>query len=395
MTRIAIYNLYWHTYGGGEQVSGAFAEHLARANEVTLLGPVEPDMAASSMRLGVDLSRCRFLEVGDDEEASAASGGFDVFVNGTYRSKAVNRARRGVYYVHFPEPLPSPRERVRSVVARAGSSVVERFIDGTEGEGTAQRIKRGLARRRRDLSWVDSYDHFAANSKYTAEWVRRLWKIESRVVYPSVRPVVSDVVESSKGPLIASIGRFFDPAFGHCKKQADMLAAFESLHSAGRSMVDGQQWRLAFVGGADAASREYTLGVRRAAIGLPVDVFVNKPRSVVESTLTDASIYWHGTGFGEQVSRHPERFEHFGIAVVEAMLAGCVPVVFGEAGPAEIVRHGVDGFHWRSLDQLIEFTHLLMQDSDTRRVMAKSAVERGREFSLDRFRSAVDDLISD
>jgi hypothetical protein len=69
--------------------------------------------------------------------------------------------------------------------------------------------------------------------------------------------------------------------------------------------------------------------------------------------------------------------------------------VFGEAGPAEIVRHGVDGFHWRSLDQLIEFTHLLMQDSDTRRVMAKSAVERGREFSLDRFRSAVDDLISD
>ena len=41
--RVGIYNLYWHTYGGGEQVSGAIAAQLARHHDVTLLGPHEVD----------------------------------------------------------------------------------------------------------------------------------------------------------------------------------------------------------------------------------------------------------------------------------------------------------------------------------------------------------------
>ena len=394
MKRVAIYNLYWHTYGGGEQVSGAFADYLAQSCEVTLLGPVRPDVTSSLARLGVDLSGCQFLEVMNDDEASEASAGFDLFVNGTYRSNAVNRAERGIYYVHFPEPPLSPRARLRSIVARLGSRVVDNFVEDSDGDGTMQRVKRGLNRRRRDLSWVGSYNHFAANSSFTADWVKRLWKTESTIVYPAVRPVVTDVVESAKKPLIASVGRFFDPALGHCKKQAEMLSAFAAMNDAGRAVVNGDQWRLALVGGADAASRDYTLGVRRAAQGLPVEVFVNKPRVVVEDTLAAASIYWHGTGFGENGVRHPERFEHFGIAVVEAMLAGCVPVVFGEAGPAEIVQHGVNGFHWHTLEELTEFTGLLMSDSVKRRLMAEAAVTRGREFSLDRFRENVAALVS-
>ncbi|MFM8529856.1 MAG: glycosyltransferase [Ilumatobacteraceae bacterium] len=393
MSRVAIYNLYWHTYGGGEQVSGAIAECLVEGHEVTLLGPVRPDVEASRARLGVDLSKCEYMAVMEDDDASNASAEFDVFINGTYRSRARNHARRGVYYVHFPEPLPTSREQVRSGVARLGLTLLGRVAKSAEGDVSLPRVKRALLRRRRDLTWVDSYSVFMANSDYTAGWVERLWGRQSTVVYPAVRAVVSDVDANSKAPLIASIGRFFDPALGHSKKQQDMLTAFTMMHEVGRTRVGVDEWRLAFVGGADAASREYTLGVRRAARDLPVDVFVNKPRDVVERTLRSASIYWHGTGYGEQVAQHPERFEHFGIAVVEAMLAGCVPLVFGEAGPAEIVRHGVDGYHWHTLEQLAEFTYVLMTDPAKRRAMAKSAVERGREFSLDRFRGAISAVV--
>lgn len=394
MSRIGIYNLYWDTYGGGEQVSGALAEHLAMSREVTLLGPVRPDTATSFARLGVDLSGCGYASVKDDAEASEASANFDVFINGTYRSKARNRSARGFYYVHFPEPPPTTRESVRSFAAGALLAVVDPLAGDRNGDGTAGRLKRALARRRRDTSWVESYTGFLANSTYTSSWIKRLWDVDSTVVYPAVRPVVEGVPPSAKEPLIASIGRFFDPALGHSKKQSDMLSAFTLMHESGRDVASGRPWRLVFVGGADGSSREYVLGVRRAAVGLPVDVLVNRPRVVVEDTLRSASIYWHGAGWDEDPQRHPERFEHFGIAVVEAMLAGCVPVVFGEAGPAEIVRHGVDGYHWHTLEQLVEFTSVLMNDPDRRAAMAASAVERGREFSLQRFRQSIDTTIA-
>ncbi|MFM8847115.1 MAG: glycosyl transferase family 1, partial [Actinomycetota bacterium] len=84
MSRVAIYNLYWSTYGGGEQVSGAIAESLRAGNQVTLLGPEPVDVRTTADRLGVDLSSCEWRRVVDDEEASVASADFDVFVNGTY-----------------------------------------------------------------------------------------------------------------------------------------------------------------------------------------------------------------------------------------------------------------------------------------------------------------------
>ncbi len=386
MTRVAIYNLYWHTYGGGEQVSGALAEHLARGHEVTLLGPVAVDPVVSRARLGVDVSGCGFRAVSGDDEASAASADFDVFINGTYRSSAVNRAARGYYYVHFPEPPPSSRDRVRQSIAAVGSRVLKPVH---RGPGPVMGVKQGLERRRRDVSWARSYTGFWANSAYTARWTETLWSVPTRIVFPPVRPVVA-ADWSAKTPSIVSIGRFFDPSLGHCKKQRDLLHAFATMHATGRSIVDDEQWRLTFVGGADGASRDYTLGVRRAAQGLPVDVHVNAPRQTVIDVLTGASIYWHGTGFAEDAEHHPERFEHFGIAVVEAMAAGAVPVVFGAAGPAEIVRHGVDGFHWRTLDELAEQTHRLMVDHELRRRMAEAAVARAAEFSLDVFDDAVD-----
>ena len=90
--RVGVYDLYWTTLGGGEQVDGSIAQVLARQHDVTLLGPHVPDVAATMQRLGVDLSGCAYERVVDDTEAGEASADFDVFVNGTYLSKAVNRA---------------------------------------------------------------------------------------------------------------------------------------------------------------------------------------------------------------------------------------------------------------------------------------------------------------
>jgi len=392
MSRVAIYNLYWATYGGAEQVSGAFAEFLRDGHEVTLLGPEPIDLDKSRDRLGLDLSGCGFEKVMNDDEASEVSADFDIFVNGTYRSRVINRATRGIYYVHFPQPLDTTRQRVNQGVSRAATRALSLTPGRLRTSSKLSRIQRGFERRVVDNAWVSSYTDFVSNSEYTAHWTQEIWGVPSTVVYPAVRPVV-EADWARKTPSVATLGRFFDPIHGHGKKQRDLVDAFVMLDEAGRSRIGSDQWRFVLVGGADAANREYALSVKRAALGHPIDVHMNRPRSVVEDTLRSASIYWHGTGYGEEVAKHPERFEHFGIAVVEAMLAGCVPVVYGEAGPAEIVRHGVDGYHWHTLEQLAGFTYELMNDEAKRRAMAESAVARGREYSIDRFRSAIDALL--
>ena len=370
--RVAVYNLYWSTYGGGEQVAGAIAQALMSDHEVVLLGPEPIDIETTIARLGVDLTGCGYQRVVDDLTASTASADFDLFINTTYLSSAVNHAAAGLYYVHFPGQPRTSRQRVTQAVAGRGASMLR----GVK-EGKLKRIHAGFERRTRNIEWVSSYTTFLANSTFTAGWVTRLWNVPSETLYPPVRP---EVLPGEKSTTIAGVGRFFDPKFGHCKRQLDLLHAFLAMEQP-----EATGWRLELVGGADASSREYALCVRRGAVGHPVGIHFNAPRSLVQDTLAAASIFWHGGGFSEDADEHPERFEHFGIAVVEAMAAGAVPVVFGAAGPAEIVRHGIDGFHWHTPAELVQFTRHLIEDADLRASMSASAQIRANDFSHEVF----------
>ena len=376
--RVAVYNLYWSTYGGGEQVAGAIAQALMSDHEVVLLGPEPIDIEMTIARLGVDLTGCSYQRVVDDLSASAASVDFDLFINTTYLSSAVNHAAAGLYYVHFPGQPRTSRQRVTQAVAGRGAGVLR-----SVKEGKLKRIHAGFERRTRNIEWVGSYTTFLANSTFTATWVTRLWNVPSETLYPPVRP---EVLPGGKTLTVAGLGRFFDPKFGHCKRQLDLLHAFLAMEQP-----DATGWRLELVGGADASSREYALAVRRGALGHPVGIHFNAPRSLVHDTLAAASIFWHGGGFGEDPDGHPERFEHFGIAVVEAMAAGAVPVVFGAAGPAEIVRHGVDGYHWHTQNELVHFTRRLIADADLRATMSASAQVRAKDFSHEVFTSHLRD----
>jgi glycosyltransferase involved in cell wall biosynthesis len=383
--RVGVYDLYWSTLGGGEQVDGSIAQVLAADHDVTLLGPEPVDIERTRERLGLDLSGCGFRRVVDDADATAASGQFDVFVNGTYLSRAECRAPLGYYYVHFPGAPPRRGDGLRQRVCIGGVKALSLLPQLPQ---RLREVQAGFDRRIRRVEYLPTYHRYLANSEFTAGWVRRLWRVRTDVLYPPVRPTVAP---GTKERLILNVGRFFDPSKGHSKKQLDLVAAFTRLHQQGR--LDG--WRLALAGGCDPANRDYALAVRRAAVGLPVDVHVNATGATVERLLAAASIYWHGAGFAEDPQRHPHRFEHFGIALVEAMAAGAVPVVFGAAGPAEIVRDGLDGRHWHSLDELEAITTTLADDDALRRGLAGAAVARAADFSFDLFARRLGALLDE
>jgi glycosyltransferase involved in cell wall biosynthesis len=113
----------------------------------------------------------------------------------------------------------------------------------------------------------------------------------------------------------------------------------------------------------------------------------------LETLYGAASIYWHASGLGEDAQRHPARLEHFGIATVEAMSGGAVPVVIGLAGQLETVRHGVDGFHFRTVGGLVALTRQLVDDERARQRMSLSAIARARSFDLDAFETRLRDVV--
>jgi glycosyltransferase involved in cell wall biosynthesis len=112
--KVGVYDGYWATGGGGEKFAAGIAAALAGEHEVDLVAHEPVDLGWLGERLHLDLAKVGVAEVPDHAGGvTAASAGYDVFVNASYRSGDPSRAGRGVYVVHFPGPRPSRLERVR------------------------------------------------------------------------------------------------------------------------------------------------------------------------------------------------------------------------------------------------------------------------------------------
>jgi glycosyltransferase involved in cell wall biosynthesis len=232
--------------------------------------------------------------------------------------------------------------------------------------------------------FLESYQVVAANSPYTARWIEELWGRSAAVLPPPVRLRAG----GSKRPVILAVGRFFPNVSGHSKKQLELVEAFRVACASG---LEG--WELHLVGGCSNAERGYVETVRKAAVGLPVRFHVNARGEDLGELFSAASLFWHGAGFGEDLRTHPDRFEHFGISVVEAMSAGAVPVVYEHGGPAAIVREGGCGELFATIEELAAKTVALVRDDARRDQLAAAARERATEFAYDRFAERLDALV--
>lgn len=93
----------------------------------------------------------------------------------------------------------------------------------------------------------------------------------------------------------------------------------------------------------------------------------------------------------------PSTTEGFGIVILEAWSQGLPVIVANEGGPAEIVRHGVDGLCVApTAEGVREGIALLSKDYDLRRRMGASGYERiSREFSFPILHANIQRLLSE
>lgn len=256
--------------------------------------------------------------------------------------------------------------------------VVSRSFVGTPVVHVPSRlVPRWMKIDRFHADFLRSYDAVAVNSPYTGDWVRRLWDRSSEVVAPPVRVRRA----GAKAPIVLSVGRFFDNDSGHSKKQLELARAFRALvedHG-----VTG--WELHLVGGCSNEDRGYVDAIRRESVGLPIQLHVNARGQDVDELYARASVFWHAGGINEDPQLHPDRFEHFGISVAEAMSARCAPIVFRRGGPAVIVEHGVSGLHFASIDDLAAQTASLVREPDRLAMLAATAESSAQEYDAEHF----------
>jgi len=239
-----------------------------------------------------------------------------------------------------------------------------------------------LTRDPRDLSWLEPYRTVMANSEYTRGWVQKLWRTDADVLYPPVQ-TAGLVPAATRDPVVLALGRFFTPGRGHAKRQLEMVQTFAALSRSGA--LPG--WRMAVVGGCEGSQEPYLREVIAAGAGTPVEVIPNATRAEVERLLQTASVFWSATGWGEDGAKKPWTAEHFGMSTVEAMAGGCVPVVIDRAGQREIVRDGVEGFRFETLEQMGQRTVQLAGDDGLRARLSAAAVPRAHAYDEDAFRT--------
>ena len=344
---IAVYNTFWDTFGGGEHHACVLAEVLQKLGPVDLISENEFSVRGLERQFGVDLKFCQKRLVTPehlhyDKEATAQ---YDIFVNSTYGSDLISASRRSYYIVSFPYQLDDRPSGARE--------------------------------------FLGAYSAFLANSNYTAGWVKRWWGVDCEVLHPSIAMPPAAASER-KEERILNVGRFFRD--GHNKKQLEMVEVFRGLKDTGA--LD-ERWRLTLVGQVHRDQIAYLEQVRDLAEGYPIDFHIDVPLADLQELYRKSAIYWHATGLNEDLNKHPELFEHFGISTVEAMAYGCVPIVIKAAGQTEIIEHQKSGFLFADEDELISYTQycadLFMRNHEAFAQLSSAAIERSGLFS----RSAV------
>jgi glycosyltransferase involved in cell wall biosynthesis len=124
-----------------------------------------------------------------------------------------------------------------------------------------------------------------------------------------------------------------------------------------------------------------------------VDIVTSPSFSELTDLCGRSKIFWSAVGYETNINKEPQKAEHFGISVIEAMSAGAVPLVFDAGGHKEIISDGLNGFFWKTESNLIKSTKKLIDDEGLLKHLSKQAKEDSQIYEYERFEAEVSELL--
>ena len=347
--KFGFYSPYLDTFGGGERYMLTLASYFSKDHIVDIFWDDPAIKAPLARFLKIDLTNTRFVK--NIFKASFfkkifSTFGYNFIFILSDGSVPLTLASRNV--LHFQVPFNFPPVSLRT--------------------------KLKLAR----YSWI------VTNSNFTKSYIDKSFGVDSKVIYPPVD--VKRIKFGKKEKIILSVGRFSKLQL-HPKKQEVLIEVFKEIYKKVPS------WKLVLVGQSKKEDYKYVHSLKKTARGYGIKIFENLPVDKLRNLYSEASIYWHATGFGEDEIKFPQKMEHFGIATVEASAAGAVPIVIDKGGQKEIVEDGKNGRLWSTKAQLYEATLSVINNKDLFLKLSKAAIKNSRRFSQEIFFKEYEKII--
>lgn len=350
-----IYDPYLDTVGGGERYALTFAEALLNKGwQVDIFWPDNQIKEKLMNKFSLDIERVNFIP-------------YSPRVNNVLKRYSIENKYNVLFY--FSDG---------SIPLMFGQKNLLHFqvpFHNVKGQKISNRFK------------IRFIDKFICNSLFTKNIVDKEYGINGDVWYP---PIEIDEFSpaSKKENYILAVGRFEKSMTE--KRQDVLVESFKKMANGGL-----KNWKLIIAGGrsTDETKNEIIKDLKDRAKGYPIELKINVPFTELKDLYAKAKIFWHAAGFGSDEEKNPEKVEHFGMTTVEAMSAGCVPVVINKGGQKEIIDDNINGYLWETENELLDQTMKIIKNIKTIHVISSMAIKRSRDFSKEKFFEKIYNLL--
>ena len=222
------------------------------------------------------------------------------------------------------------------------------------------------------------------NSKFTKGFVDEEYGVDSMVIYPPVD--LNKFKSKRKENIILGVGRFSQ--LTQAKRQDTLVKAFKKLTKNGFG-----DWKLVLAGGAEVGVNDFLIDLKKEAVAFKIEIIESPDFDEIVDLFGRSKIFWSASGYGVDEEKEPNRVEHFGISVVEAMSAGCVPMVLNSGGHKEIVSNGEDGILWTKVNELVKYTKRYINDPKSLLDVSRKAKEKSKLFGYETFEKRIEKVL--
>ncbi len=336
--KAGIYNPYLDTLGGGERYTMAVATILAKNNyKVDVQWKDSKIRNKLENRFGIDLSGINFIP--DIKRGD----GYDVCFWLSDGSIPTLYSRKNL--LHFQVPFKN-----------------------VSGKNLLNKMK------------LFRINKIVCNSLFTKRVIDREYGVDSVVLYPPVS--VEKFRAKKKENIILSVARF--SRLKQAKRQDVLINSFKKFFDSGN-----HGWKLILAGGAEVGAEEYLEELKEMSRNYPIKIIKSPKFDEIKRLYATSMFFWSAAGYGVDEQKEPEKLEHFGITTVEAMAAGCVPLVYDAGGQKEIIKDGENGLLWKSEESLFVKMNKLIDDPKLVKKIVSMARKDTLKYSYEKFENGL------